>query len=152
MTRNLFVGLAPLIIGGLLYLTYRVDTLKMFKWFDRLGVTDFILFLRGNKLLQSIQFPNWLKFSLPDALWIFSFTYSMLLLWQFKLTWRNAIWIIIPPLVGLFSEVGQLFNVIPGTFDIMDLLLLMVAMATPFLKIVTFNLKSTNNDNIEQHV
>jgi hypothetical protein len=151
VNRKITIAISPIIIGGLIYLTYRVDTLKMFTWFDKIGTTSFVNFLRKNDFLQGLHIPNWVKYSLPDALWIFSFTYSMLLLWQFKLTRTNAFWIFIAPTTGLFLEIGQLFGVIPGTFDIMDLLFLIIAMTIPFLNSQFFNLKSINNEKNKKH-
>ena len=149
MTRNVWTNrilttLIPLIFGGLIYLTYRVETLKMFRWFDNIGATDFIIFLRTNEILQPISLPQWVKFSLPDALWIFSFTYFMLTIWKFKITKSSAFWIFLAPTIGLFSEIGQLIGLIPGTFDLVDLVLLIVAMAIPFSQLAIINFKTNN--------
>ncbi len=149
LTNRILTTLIPLIFGGLIYLTYRVETLKMFRWFDNIGATDFIIFLRTNEILQAISLPQWVKFSLPDALWIFSFTYFMLTIWKFKITKSSAFWIFLAPTIGLFSEIGQLIGLFPGTFDLIDLVLLIVAMAIPFFQLVIINFKTINYEQIK---
>lgn len=140
MKWKIFIGILPIFLGGLIYLTYRVDSLLMFNWFKIIGLTDLVNFLRTDDLLQNLTIPNWVKFSLPDALWLFSFTYIILLLWDFKINKQSVFWIFIAPTVGLFSEIGQLIGIIPGTFDKVDLLLLILSTALPFYSVS--NLKS----------
>lgn len=140
MTRKIIIGTCPVIVGGLIYLTYRTDTLIMFAWLNKIGLTDTIVFLRSNQLLQNLTIPNWIKFSLPDALWLFSFNYVLLTLWNFNVNQQSAFWLFLAPTIGLFSELGQLVNIVPGTFDLVDLVLLLIATLIPFL--LVNNLKS----------
>lgn len=132
MTKKIIIGTLPVIVGGLIYLTYRTDTLIMFGWFKKIGLKDTIEFLRSNQLLQSLIIPNWVKFSLPDALWLFSFTYVTLFIWDNKMSKQSIFWIFLAPLIGIFSEAGQLIGIIPGTFDKIDLILLLIAAILPF--------------------
>ena len=136
MTRKIILGILPVIAGGLIYLTYRTETLTMFGWFSNIGLSDFVDFLRSNKYLQSLTIPNWIKFSLPDALWLFSFNYILLTLWSFNVNRQSAFWLFLAPTIGLFSEIGQLTGVVQGTFDIVDLVLLLIATLLSFLSIV----------------
>lgn len=142
MKQKILIGTLPVFLGGLIYLTYRADTLLMFSWAKYIGLTDFVNFLRTDNFLQNLTIPNWVKYSLPDALWLFSFTYIILLLWDFKINRQSVLWIFLTPTVGLFSELGQLVEIIPGTFDKIDLLLLLLAAIFP----LTFvsNSKSIN--------
>jgi hypothetical protein len=133
MTRKMIIGILPVIVGGLIYLTYRTDSLLMFGWFNKIGLSDTIDLLRSNQLLQNLTIPNWIKFSLPDALWLFSFNYILLTLWNFNLNRQSAFWLFLAPTIGLFSEIGQLIGLVPGTFDLVDLLLLLIATLIPFL-------------------
>ena len=133
MTRKIIIGTLPVIVGGLIYLTYRTDTLIMFGWFRQIGLSDAVDFLRSNQHLQNLTIPSWIKFSLPDALWLFSFNYVLLTLWDFNVNRQSAFWLFLAPTIGLFSEIGQLIGVVPGTFDFMDLVLLLIATLIPFL-------------------
>ncbi len=140
MTRKIIIGTLPVIVGGLIYLTYRTDTLIMFGWFTKIGLSDIIDFLRSNQHLQNLTIPSWIKFSLPDALWLFSFNYVLLTLWNFNVNRQSAFWLFLAPTIGLFSEMGQLIRVVPGTFDIVDLTFLFIATLIPLL--LVNNLKS----------
>ena len=140
MPGKIAIAVIPLLLGGLIYVIYRADTLIMFSWFHQFrlqGITDAF---RSNTFLQKLAIPDWIKFSLPDALWLFSFTYTMLLFWDFTITKQSIVWICLAPVVGLVSELGQLVNIIPGTFDIIDLILLILAAFLPLLSVK--NLKS----------
>jgi hypothetical protein len=138
---HLLIGLLPTIIGGFIYIIYRSDSLLMFKWFDYLGLESIINILR-NSSIANIKLPDILIYSIPDALWIFSFTYIMLLLWDFKISKQSIIWILIGPIIGIGSELLQYISIIPGTFDINDLILSTISAILPF-SFLTF--KKLNN-------
>lgn len=140
MKLKIFIGFLPVFLGGLIYLTYRADTLLMFNWLKFIGFTELVNFLRTNNQLQNLTIPHWVKFSLPDALWLYSFTYTILLLWDFKITRQSVLWIFLAPTVGIFSEIGQLIRIIPGTFDSTDLLLLLLSASLPFYSVSNLKL------------
>lgn len=141
MLKKLLIAIGPVFLGGLIYIVYRVKTLIMFDWFENYSkINDLVIFLRKNLVFKNISIPDWVLFSLPDALWLYSFTYIVLLLWDFKINKQSLLWISFPPLIGLFSELGQLIHIIPGTFDITDLIFLMIAIVAPFY--YATNLKS----------
>lgn len=142
MTKRLLIGIMPVFTGGFIYLTYRTENLLMFRWLEKIGLYSLIDFLRNNEFLQKINIPNWARYSLPDALWLFSFIYIVLTLWNFQINRHSLFWITLVPAIGLFSELGQQFGIIPGTFDVVDLFLLVLACILPFL-IVAINFKTT---------
>lgn len=133
LLNKIAIPVILLIIGGMIYLTYRVDTLKMFSWVDIIGANDYINLLRSNHFLNEYQLPKWIIYSLPDALWVYSFSYLMLLIWNFKITISNAFWLSIGPFIGVFSELGQLINIVPGTYDPIDLFFIITAIIIAFL-------------------
>lgn len=142
MTKRLLIGILPVFVGGFIYLTYRTTNLLMFVWFEKIGLDELISSLRTNYYLQNLIIPDWVKFSLPDALWLFSFVYVLLTLWNFRINKNSIFWILLAPIIGVFSEFGQLIGIIPGTFDIADLLLLILASILPFLSLI-INFKIT---------
>ena len=71
----------------------------------------------ANTFLQRI-----IVFSLPDGLWAMSYTMLIFHLRKDK-TVRTLIWSIIIPIVGILSEISQYYSLIPGTFDIIDLIM-----------------------------
>lgn len=129
--RLILTVIIPLTIGGLIYILFRSDSLKMFRWFDSIGLSYFFDIAR-HQITFASKIPNWIIFSLPDALWLFSFTNLMLILWDYNFSRLSIFWIILAPLIGLFSELGQAITIIPGTFDFTDLTLLLIATILPF--------------------
>ena len=103
----------PLLIGGLIYILFRADSLLMFRWFDNLGLGKTIIALRQFNHGQ-FNLPAWTIFSLPDALWIFSFTNFMLITWRDKFSGQSVLWIFIAPTIGVLSEIGQAFHFVRG--------------------------------------
>ena len=94
--------------------------------------TDTLLYnkLLGN-LFTPIASPNTflqriLVFSLPDGLWAMSYTMLIFHLRNDK-TLKTLIWSIIIPIIGILSEISQYYLLIPGTFDIIDLIMYIVA-------------------------
>jgi hypothetical protein len=105
----------------------------MFKWFKLLKAATPIEFLRGITMPAKQSFPEWFLYSLPDALWNFSFMSIILLIWRNQVNKENCFWVFIMPLISIFSEVGQLLNIIPGTFDLMDLIFYVSGATLPVL-------------------
>ena len=108
------------VIGGLLYLIFRSDNLIMFSWFNSLKLTDFIINLRNTYGNHNIY--EWTKLNLPAGLWLFSYLLIMDTIWKKEDKIFYPLFISFLPLIALISEFMQLVHVIPGTFDIMDLL------------------------------
>jgi len=121
----------PLLIGGLTYILFRADSLLMFRWFDNFGLGEIIKTARQS--IGHSNLPAWTIFSLPDALWIFSFTSFILIIWQDKFSAQSIPWILIAPIIGLFSEIGQAFHLVRGTFDLTDLTLILIASFFSFI-------------------
>ena len=48
------VGGTALIIGGLIYIKYRSESLLMFDWFSGLGLTEYIEYFRNNDKINII--------------------------------------------------------------------------------------------------
>ena len=82
--RNLILihCFTPLFLGGLLYISFRSSTLKMFTWFKYVGIENYILYLRQEISNLKLYLPQWIYFSLPDGLWVYSFTSALLIYWN----------------------------------------------------------------------
>lgn len=112
-----FVALA---IGGLIYVLYRSDNLLMFEWFQRIGISNIIRDMRENTETQNLY--GWVKNSMPAGLWLLSYLFVIDSIW-----WREKhtiyyIFIYVLPFLAICSEFLQFFGIMPGTFDISDLL------------------------------
>jgi len=122
-----------LLLGGLIYILFRQDTLKMFSWFDNINVSAAISELRLCTVPLSGHFPNWFLYSLPDGLWLFSYLSVLLAVWDNVISKHNIHWLLLVPMIAIFSEIGQLFEIVPGTFDIFDLIFYLLGTVLPIL-------------------
>ena len=66
---KVIISLVILLLGGLVYVIYREKSLLMFNWFDSIGISNEIDWLR--RLFQGEGIYGWVKYSLPDGLWRF---------------------------------------------------------------------------------
>ncbi|MFA8300353.1 MAG: hypothetical protein ACEPOV_09345 [Hyphomicrobiales bacterium] len=122
----------PLIIGGGIYLFFRGKNLMMFHYLKYFNLRNFIDTLRES-YTQDLNLPNWVIYSLPDGLFIYSYINLILFLWRNVIFKDSLIWLIIMPVVILLYEFGQLWGYVSGTFDLMDLFFYFIGIALPFL-------------------
>jgi len=119
--------LLPLFIGGMIYILWRPTTLKLFSWSELAGLSKLIYKLRRNFNSLKISIPEVVIFSLPNGLWVYSYTAFMGFLWldviPCKLKW---LWIFAAIILSIITEIAQLFNYLQGTFDIFDFILALV--------------------------
>ena len=148
--RFCFFVLLPIVIGGLIYILFRSDKLLMFHWFKTIGLGQPVKFLRNIDSIKNNIIPNWIKYSLPDGLWVFSYVSLMLLIWDNKISKPTGVWIFIVPVIAIMSEFGQLFKLVPGTFDLIDLAVYLFSTLLPIVlfKYIFIELKTIPYDNI----
>lgn len=140
MKRYLLLGhLTTLVLGGMLYLSFRSDTLVMFSWLDKINLLEPISELRLITLPFLDNLPNWFLYSLPDGLWLFSYLCVLLVIWDNRISKQNIQWFLLVPLLAMFSEIGQIFGIVPGTFDIIDLLFYFGGAVLPVLIYTNLN-------------
>jgi len=134
MKRHLLLGhLVTLFLGSSIYICFRTDTLLMFKWFDNLNMTDLMTNIRHVSIPYKDYLADWVLFSLPDGLWLFSYVSLILYIWDKRVNMKNITWLTIIPIIAILSELGQFFSVIPGTFDIADLTFYLIGTVLPFV-------------------
>lgn len=146
--KQVFIGgIMTLLTGSLIYASFRSRTLIMFRWFDELNIIDDVNQLRAYCHSQELHhLPDFVKYALPDGLWVFSYMSITLYLWDNKVDKDNFLWIFGLPTLALLSEIGQHAGSIPGTFDIADLLMYLLGIFLPLFiyKIELTNLKTIN--------
>ena len=114
--------LLPLLLGALIYVSFRSKSLTMFNWFDIIGISNWVISIRNIFHPLKHSLPAWVYYSLPDALWVYSFSASYLLLWKNNFN-IGRYWLLIPLSTGCFVELAQGLKLMKGTFDPIDLLL-----------------------------
>ena len=132
-----------IISGGLIYCTFRTKKLLLFDWIRFLSLDAPIDLIRTISYDSISRIPNWLLFSVPDGLWIFSYSCLIWRIWDFKLSRGNIFWFALLPSLALGSEVMQLFRVISGTFDCVDMLVYIIGFLVP-LFIFNIDIKISN--------
>jgi hypothetical protein len=79
----------------------------MFKWFQNLGIGNEINEIRKLTIPLSKSLPDWILYSLPDGLWVFSYMALMLFIWNRNITAQNILWFFLVPILAIGSEVFQ---------------------------------------------
>ena len=105
----------PIFVGSTIYVLFREKTLLMFDWFSYLKLDFIIDSLRNNFYGYRTYIPKSILFSLPDALWVYSFTMFL------SIYFKNRILLSIIFIGSIITEISQLWFVV-GTFDIYDVI------------------------------
>lgn len=105
----------PIFIGSMIYILFREKNLLMFEWFSYFKLDFIIDFLRNNFYKCRTYIPKSVLFSLPDALWVYSFTMFLSIYFKNKII-LSAIFV-----GSIITEILQLWFVV-GTFDIYDVI------------------------------
>lgn len=113
------ISFVLLFVGGLIYLGWRSGNLVMFQLLDTWGMSDLLIFIRNISVNYSIY--DWVKYSAPDGLWLFSYMFLIDAIWDNHRYILYYIFLLFLPIIALLSELFQCFEVMPGTFDIVDL-------------------------------
>lgn len=113
----LFLSIIALFIGGGIYLSFRSDTLLMFRWVESLHLNVFVEKLRQS--MSTYSPSDFVKYNLPDGLWSIAYCLIMVSIWG-KTSKENIIWFCLMPIIALISEVMQLTSIMPGQFDLWD--------------------------------
>lgn len=124
-TTKVIISFLILLLGGMIYVIYRDRSLLMFDWFNSIGIGNAVNWLRN--LFQGEGIYDWIKYSLPDGLWVLSYMLIVDAIWDGH---NNAIsntflWGL--PIVAVLSEFLQYFGILPGVFDWMDVASYMLA-------------------------
>lgn len=126
-TRSIkvIISLIALTIGSLIYIIFRSDSLLMFKWFDAINLTSIINDLRGS--YSQVPLYSWIKYSMPAGLWLFSYMYIIDAIWEKEYISLKRAFLWTLPIIAILSEFLQLCNILPGTFDVLDLISYLLA-------------------------
>jgi len=116
---RIILSLGFLSLGGLIYIIYRDKSLLMFDWFNSIGVSSGIDGLRS--LFQGDGVYGWVKYSLPDGLWIFSYMFLIDAIWNGEKIITSKLFLWFLPIVAILSECLQYFGLLSGVFDWKDM-------------------------------
>lgn len=108
-----------LTIGGIIYLGWRSGNLIMFQLLEKWGMSNLLNSIRN--ISTDFSLFSWVKYSVPDGLWLFSYMFLIDIIWQNHKSILYYIFLWSLPVVAIMSELLQYVAIVPGTFDIIDL-------------------------------
>jgi len=112
---SILLALLPLSIGGLIYICFRNENILLFYWMKIFNINYSIL--RQVNLDDNV-ITSYITYSLPNGLWIL----SALLLFNIFLEKKYLIiYSIVFIFISITIEISQLYGIISGTFDILDI-------------------------------
>lgn len=114
------LSLASLIMGSSIYLLFRDKELLIFKWLDRLRLMPLIDMFR--KQFSDIHTCYWVKYNLPACLWLLSYMLIIDIIWGENNRTLKKYFVFLMPVLSILSEFMQMVKILPGTFDILDVL------------------------------
>ncbi|MBR0497216.1 MAG: hypothetical protein IJJ71_13720 [Treponema sp.] len=123
--RLFFIILSVLLLfaGGMIYLNFRLHTLQMFSWLKFIGAENLF---RQKEFKNDSEFLSFLIFSIPNGLW------SLSAIILFGEIWRESkksflFYTVLFSSANILFEILQLFRWISGTFDYLDILVLLIS-------------------------
>lgn len=115
----LIIAIAALTGGGLIYIAFRDTTLRMFGWYESLGLMDMVETLRYT--CRDIHPGDFVLYNLPDLLWITAYLLFVNALIPISQRKTYLFWILLMPLLASGHEAMQALGLANGKFDIIDL-------------------------------
>lgn len=112
---------------GMMYISFRPDTLKMFHFFKVFGLLDYLEELQHNPA----RVPFWMLYNLPDGMWLFAYSILQGCFWNFKI--RDCwMFILVMPFICIPHEFLQGLGIMHGTYDPSDVLAYLLALSAGF--------------------
>ena len=109
---ELVLALVLFLVEGFLYLTFRSTELNMFRFYEHAGPWVDSLREWGGTL----SLPQWVRFSLPDGLWLLSYLLLVDAIWN-RFDKASFMWYLCMPAVAFGSELAQMCWGFTGTCD-----------------------------------
>ncbi|GHV81859.1 hypothetical protein AGMMS49991_04170 [Spirochaetia bacterium] len=115
-------SIGSMLVGVCIYLVFRNESLLVFKWFPfLLTIQDY--FTAKPTVIENIN--PFIAYNLPDGLWVLSGIFLIRSLWiKNEKIMRGYLCVF--SLFAVIFEVLQLNDNIPGTFDFLDLIVIML--------------------------
>ena len=132
-TIIVIIAMMALSVGGMIYVFFRPESIMMFKWFPFLGIVH-----KQVSLFRTTHLPDFLVYSIPDGLWLFSYILLIGVIWDFDYH-RCFYLIMLLPVYAISHEILQLYHLVPGYFDILDFVVYVVATLVGISVLVMFN-------------
>jgi len=124
----LILVVGSLIVGALIYILFRTSSLLVFSWVDLLGLSNLVANARHIVAPLLKYLPKLVLFSLPDGIWVFSFTVAIFFIWHDSKSKRGMyFWVILPLLLSISGEIGQFLQLVEGTYCNVDVVTCLIS-------------------------
>jgi hypothetical protein len=133
------ISFISVILGFLIYLLLRPVEIPIVSYL----ISKAPIIGRLRKEIGRFRIPAWIIYNLPDAIWAYSFVLIMTTIWGSKKRKENILWILLTIIISIGYEVGQLFNIVPGTFDFLDLIFIILGIGMGIGTVVYINYFAT---------
>ena len=104
-----------LLIGSMIYFAFRSSELYMFRLFPNGDLPSWLVGIRGQ--LSMLNVPEWVRYSLPDGLWLLSYMIIIECIWGDDATWLHGLFLWTLPISIIIAEFLQMVHLVPGTGD-----------------------------------
>ena len=134
MRKLILLSTLSIFFGGVIYIAFRSSSITLFKWlYDIPVIDDFVKNLRISTLPYKEYIPDWFLYSLPDGLWMFSYSCIILIIWKRVINKYSLIWLLILPILSILIEFLQYYDYFNGTFDVLDIVFFIFGSLLPIL-------------------
>jgi len=124
-----------LLLGSAIYVFFRPTSLLMFHWIDVIGMTISIGAMRAWVNGFDKYLSTWIIYSLPFALWVSSYLFFIKGIWRNSTSLVRHIWFWFIPVIAIVSELAQNTGIIPGYFDKVDLITIVLGTLFGYISI-----------------
>lgn len=129
--RNIVWGCLLLLAGCAMYLLFRSDTIRLYRWVKAAVGTAWLDGLRETTL--GCDLPHFVRYSLPDGLWCAAYVLIVSGIWGKERGMASHIAVSLIPVVAIVHEFLQGAGVVRGSFDPADLLCYGLPLAVYFV-------------------
>lgn len=119
-TKQLTNPFLVFLLGVLIYLLFRSESIRVFDYLTYVKLDKPLSIIRSFTLPLTQFIPDWIIYSLPDGLWLFSFSLIISEIWNKEDNIRFWFWTLLLPFTAIIWELGQALQVFSGTFDWID--------------------------------
>jgi hypothetical protein len=126
-TIDFLLASACLLVGSVLYILFRPTTLLLFHWANWLGLMELIATARSHVHPPNGHLAGWAIYSLPFALWVLSHIFIVNGVWGKSPSPCRVAYLWSVPIVAITAELAQGLRILPGQFDPVDLVTIIIA-------------------------
>ena len=116
---HVILSFGLLFLGGIIYLLFRSKSILMFVWVDKFGLTPVVDKIRSE--LSHVSLSHISIYSIPDGLWVASYVILVHAIIPKEHKFNLIFWSYLLPFIAITFEFLQYLSLIPGVFDIFDL-------------------------------